>query len=711
MHPTLLLQTIALVGGTVHSQVPGQEAQVATILMEGDRIQAVGVDLAVPEGAQIVDIEGLHVIPGLIDGQINHDPEHDALYLRSGVTLARDTGNDLRAILEESRPVLRNRVPGPELYICGQVFDGQGSASTDALRLKNAEVVPTVLDFLFNALTEAQVELDYLSFLDTLPTDAWAALIHEARQRKIDVVGPVPRGITLEQALQKGQAGFLGLQAVLPAGSSWLELDQVALTANVRALVDSQASMTPLLTAYGRMLPEHDAEAAMQVMGPYYEGTWRNDLQQWQEGLNPEKRAELEKAVAAQGRVLRMLHEAGASLVPGSGSPNPWILPGQGLVDELELWARAGIDRTSVLAYATREAARSLGVLSERGTLEAGKIADIVVLGSDPTQSLAGLRKPEIVVMRGQLIERKELRKRITDLIVRQETIRADLEKEIVVPMPNATAGDLVLQGTAETRTLGSRSSVEHFVVRKLDQDRWLYATRMIHPKTVVEEAKEVHLVQLMNGNLLERFDLRISAVGVQTVSGAKPGPEVPEGSSLTGQEGAADIVNKPLGILQIKGTIIEGTQIMNIEHRKDGVFLSSLRSKDVLTSVDVSLVLNSMIAAKHCPPGPSFVVSFEGSTLEPIVDRWNLVVREDDHLVQMHTTRGALAFGLNANGAIVFAGRERGTSQLYAYPLEDLKTFGGPGLALPPERVFIQSEEVTNPKMEAAPVEADAPR
>ena len=95
MHLNLFLQGVALVGGTVHTMTEGTEPSVQTVLIEEGRITAIAEDLELPEGTEIVDVAGMHVAPGLIDGMTNHDADHDALYIASGVTLIRDTGNDL----------------------------------------------------------------------------------------------------------------------------------------------------------------------------------------------------------------------------------------------------------------------------------------------------------------------------------------------------------------------------------------------------------------------------------------------------------------------------------------------------------------------------------------------------------------------------------------------------------------------------------------
>ncbi len=247
-------------------------------------------------------------------------------------------------------------------------------------------------------------------------------------------------------------------------------------------------------------------------------------------------------------------------------------------------------------------------------------------------------------------------------------------------------------------------------MVRRLGQDRWLYATRMIYPATAREKGREVQLAQIMKNDLIEQFDLRISDVGLQTPQlEAQPEPisnDVepriidPEQAKKEAEARAQENAPEMLNIMQVRGRLVEGTNIMSIERRLDGMFLSNLRVRDVLASIDVSLILNGLVAARHFPQGPSFVVSFEGQALEPFTDRWNLAIREGDHLIQLRTSQGTLAYGFDSAGRPLFSAREKGKSRLSGILLEGVSTFGGPGLGLPPARVYVQKPaEATAPK------------
>ena len=91
-------KVLALVGATLHTMVPGSEPAPGTLLVSQGLLEVLAPDAPLPENALKIDITDMHVVPGLIDAMVNHDVEHDALYLASGVTLVRDTGNKLQTV-------------------------------------------------------------------------------------------------------------------------------------------------------------------------------------------------------------------------------------------------------------------------------------------------------------------------------------------------------------------------------------------------------------------------------------------------------------------------------------------------------------------------------------------------------------------------------------------------------------------------------------
>jgi len=117
--------------------------------------------------------------------------------------------------------------------------------------------------------------------------------------------------------------------------------------------------------------------------------------------------AQYMRAHAAWPKLLgwvRTLHQGGVLLTTGTDTPTPWIVPGASLHDEFLLLEEAGIPRADVLRIATRNAAVALRCEAEQGTIERGKLADLVVLGADPLADLHNTRRIEMVIQRGRIL-------------------------------------------------------------------------------------------------------------------------------------------------------------------------------------------------------------------------------------------------------------------------------------------------------------------
>ena len=112
----------------------------------------------------------------------------------------------------------------------------------------------------------------------------------------------------------------------------------------------------------------------------------------------------------------RMLHSAGVRLLVGTDTPNPFVIPGFSLHEELQNFVAAGFTPSAALAAATRDAAQFLGDLEEWGTLESGKRANLLLLDADPSGSIENLRQITGVMVGGRWLPREELDRMLESL-------------------------------------------------------------------------------------------------------------------------------------------------------------------------------------------------------------------------------------------------------------------------------------------------------
>lgn len=622
MPAALLLDLVALVGGTVHTMLPGDEPRVATVLVRDGRIEAVGELAELPEGTRAIDARGQHLVPGLVDAMVHHDWEHDALYVLAGVTLVRDMGNDLGRILAARAPAVRDALPGPALLVCGGVLDGVPPASAAAVVVTSAEEVDDKLPRLL------ELGVDFASFHLGIPEPAWKRVLELARERGFAAWGPVPSGRSLDEALALGQRGIVGLDAFAPRGRGLAELSADELRARAEATAAAGAAVVPLLHAFaqGQGDPSAGAEA-LAWLAPSYEAHWMADLRARAAPPEAERARAAAAELRARQRLALELWKAGAGLLPGSGAPNPWVMPGAGLHEELLLLAAAGIPAQEVLRLATRGAAELLGVEGERGAIAPGLAADIVCTAGDPRLELTTLRAPRRVLVRGRVLEREDLDRLRDALRARQDLARESLAHALEVEPPVLPAGKLVLAGCAEASAAGQRFARERYALVQLEDGTSVYLSRSLSLAEGGAKPTETVLEQRIRDGRVASFELRVASAG-------------------------NELVVKGLGV---------GGQL-RIERRWNGAHLDTSSVVERVAAVDAGSAITAIVLARHQLPGAFRALWFESA--DPAVGQFELATGEDG-LQLVRGPGGPWAATFDAAGRVDLMERQRGAGSI----------------------------------------------
>jgi imidazolonepropionase-like amidohydrolase len=129
--------------------------------------------------------------------------------------------------------------------------------------------------------------------------------------------------------------------------------------------------------------------------------------------LTTEQRAEREARFNRQLELVGAMHRAGVEMLVGTDTPNPYCFPGFSVHDEIAWLVKAGLTPMAALQAATRQAAAFLGKLDSFGTLEKGKLADLVLLDASPLDNIENTQKIAAVVMGGRLLRGEALQEMI----------------------------------------------------------------------------------------------------------------------------------------------------------------------------------------------------------------------------------------------------------------------------------------------------------
>ncbi|MCH2104754.1 MAG: amidohydrolase family protein [Planctomycetes bacterium] len=643
--PTLLLavQAVFIDGGTVHP-MDGTPTFAGDVLVVDGVITAVGPELEPPDGGEVVDARGLHVLPGLIDGMIHHDGEHDPLYTRAGVVLARDMGNDLgRVIISRARRA-RADATGPRLFICGAVLDGLPPITTKAVVVRTAEEAEAKLSRLM------ELQVDFISTHTGIPHDALVGASGAARASGLQVWGPAPRGAGLDQAFKLGLDGLIGLDAFLPDRYGWVADEAPDLSEAIPLAVDDGRAVMPVLNAVAARvrLPSDPAET-LALMGPHYVAQWSAELEARERLGGPSYYARGQLALMRQQELLADLYGAGARLVPGSGAPNPWVVPGDGLHDELALWVSAGVPPGEALRAATFGAATLLGFGDKSGSIDEGKLGDLMLVSGDPRIDITSLRRPEFVILRGQIFSKGDLEESVQELKHRQSERREAATKELVVPELELPEGEVLLASVVQTDAYGGRIGMERYAIVAGDDGRTSYCSRSVIPASATEGESRIQFRQVIQNNRVQEFAFVMDAQGSK---------------------------------IEIQGIRVGGQ--LRVERRVDGLYLDNSSTTEAIALIDTGSATAPLVVAHHLAEGSLKALYFDD--LEPAVANWELEVKASGILAMM-TGEGPMVALFEQGGALSKMERTRGNTVIRQYAVS-VDLMGGDGLPLPPERL-----------------------
>jgi hypothetical protein len=383
-----------------------------------------------------VRASGKFVIPGLWDMHVHvGEIEEDwfSLYLANGLTGLREM-----AASEKNAPrqrqyqqaVASGRRIGPELF--WTLFSMDAPAIDDE-RQARAEVA-----------RRAAMGLSYIKIYNALSREAYFAIADECRKRGLQMVGHIPDRISASEVARAGQASVEHLDGILLACSRkeaearwmvqhnqnvWKMLLDTFDSAKADRLIESFRAggvwQTPTLAVYriatlaeGRKLPGY---TPLQYARRDYLNAWPREARGGPMGGLDAQTAP--RVFTVYKDLVRRMEQKGVRILAGTDTPYPYCVPGFALHEELALLAEAGLSPAAALRAATWNPAEFLHVSRDYGSLEPGKVADLVVLDANPLLAIANTTRIQAVMRRGRLIEAAALSSML-------EAVRVDVGKK-----------------------------------------------------------------------------------------------------------------------------------------------------------------------------------------------------------------------------------------------------------------------------------------
>jgi imidazolonepropionase-like amidohydrolase len=386
----------------------------ATVIVEAGTIVSVSGDpastLDLDADARIIDGRGMTLMPGLADMHVHYFSDNEGpMFLANGVTTVRNLWGTSDSFVFDARSNA-GVTAGPHVYTSGPLMDGPEPIWGDeSVRITSPGEIVGAID------SQRAVGFRAVKLYEGLGAEAYRAAVAAAKERNLQVYTHVPDSLTVDQVIELevdsiehldnvADYAFVAGDAPAAAGyfTRWANADEERLEALARLSAEKGVWHSP---TYAVIAKRYQYGAAPDVffdlpesgyIGPFLSDWWRESASRMT-AYDDEKR----RAAANQLAFIRMLYDADAPLLIGTDTPNPFVLPGFAIHDELDAFVAAGIPVADVLKIATREAARFLREEGQWGVVAEGARADLVLLHGDPLEDLSTLKSPSGVMVNG----------------------------------------------------------------------------------------------------------------------------------------------------------------------------------------------------------------------------------------------------------------------------------------------------------------------
>lgn len=425
---------VALTGAKVIDGTGAPVRDNQTIVIRDGSIVAVGAagSIAVPEGAEVLDLSGKSVIPGLImlhehmfypAGQAAYNQQEYSfprLYLAGGVTTMRTGGSrDPYGDLNLKKAIVAGRIPGPKIDVTGPYLNGPGLPILFVNHLSGADDARRMVEY-----WAGEGSTSFKAYMHISRAEL-AAAVAAAHAHGLKVTGHLC-SVTYREAADIGidnlEHGFFASTDFVrskepdqcPSGQArnqaFASLDPNGPEAGalIEHLVTKGVAVTSTLTVFETSTPGQPRApaGALDAMAPDARDRY---LRQWsavaQRGS--ETRAQFFHKMM---KLERRFVDAGGLLVVGT-DPTGYggVVAGYANQRAVELLVQAGFSAEEAIQIATANGAEYLGILDDAGTIAVGKTADLVVIDGDPSNSISDIRKMEIVFKDGVGYHSKQL--------------------------------------------------------------------------------------------------------------------------------------------------------------------------------------------------------------------------------------------------------------------------------------------------------------
>jgi hypothetical protein len=412
-------KALVIRGAAVFDSISGAMLPQRTIVVEGDRISAISSPdkpVKAPRGARVIDAKGKFVIPGLIDGHTHLQHQHYfvqmtgdeimPMFVAAGVTSVRDIGDHVAFQKIYARYADAHPELCPRVFLCSPLLDGNPAYHWDSWAIKTPEEVPDLVDNL------AKWGVSTLKIYVNVSHDVFRKIIEEGHKHGLTVTAHLGT-VSAQDAIADGLDCIEHIWGLWyfcwpnddPSARRDMNIDNPACKALIAQIAEHKVMLDPTLAIFRGLLLADSPEVRNDPNDRYAPARMHN---KWRSGgADPATREARVKEFGKYKELTGMAYRAGITILAGTDTAENHCPPGFSLLTELELLVQSGLPPNAALQAATINNARALKQTQNLGSVEVGKLADMVIVDANPLDDISNTRKIHRVIRGGIVCDPK----------------------------------------------------------------------------------------------------------------------------------------------------------------------------------------------------------------------------------------------------------------------------------------------------------------
>lgn len=384
-------RTIALTGATLIDGRGGEPLKNSAVVVVNEKITAVGRngEVEIPDGAEMIDVSGLTLMPGLIDAHYHNSYNQvmPPLFLSKGVTSVRDPG----AWMDYYDSVRMSGKKIPRLFLTGPHIDMYPPAYPENSYLVKDPEEARLAVGLFAEQGATAIKVYF-----RLPISIIRAICEEADRRGLPVTGH----LEIANAMDAINAGLDGIEHVTSFGTCLLPARAVEKYKQA-VMADNNARRRGRYEAWGSIKMSDNPVVDSLIAFLAEKGTFISPTLAVFEKQYPDSDSVEVNGFQNMLRFVGLAYKGGAKIVVGSHTWVPYADEGYAYFREMELLQDAGLTPMKIIEGATLENARFLRIDERLGSIEEGKVADLVLVDGHPLSDIREMRNVKMVMLNG----------------------------------------------------------------------------------------------------------------------------------------------------------------------------------------------------------------------------------------------------------------------------------------------------------------------